>query len=95
MGKKSSSKAKKDLYSLYKGGNKSLENRTIKLKRHIKNNPDDKQAKRALKDGLVVYRRGTPRNHIWSKQKRTYAILLTKAGLNGHLALAVTKNDKL
>jgi hypothetical protein len=56
MAKKGSSKHKKDGYTAYAAQDRCVKNRTARLERHLRHNPDDKVAKAALKNGLS-YRR--------------------------------------
>ena len=85
--KKSQSKKQKLNYSTYQVGCKAQLNRTNRLKRHCKNFPEDRQAKKALKNGLALYRRYASKNGVWTATNRYYAQLFVKAGLNGNDAL--------
>jgi metal-dependent amidase/aminoacylase/carboxypeptidase family protein len=79
MGKKSTSASRKAAYTTYKTLNKSVRNRTRKLEKYVKNNPNDLQAKAALDKGLQ-YARKTPNNYVWTKQSKELAHLLNTLG---------------
>jgi len=92
--KKSTSKAQKARYSEYKAGDTARTNRTMRLERHVKNHPQDKQSKNSLKKGLAVYRRYASKNGVWNATNRYYAQLFTKAGLNGNDSLPKKETNK-
>jgi len=85
---KQTSKKQKEHYQIYKSTAKWMDNRVMKLERHLKKYPDDKQATKALKKG-VEYRRKRPFswNKVWSPINRDYAQLLREVLLNGNDAL--------
>ena len=56
MPTKSSSKSQKDSYTRYAAEDRCVKNRTARLKKYCANNPNDKVAAKALKNGLS-YRR--------------------------------------
>jgi len=87
MAKKTTSKHQQLLYKTYQSSNRSLKNRMAKLERHIKRFPNDEQAKKALKNGLVDYRRKKPRTKVWNRMTKEMAHLLRSIGLNGNLSL--------
>lgn len=64
-------------------------NRIRKLKKYVKNNPNDLLAKKRLKDGIFTYRRKTPLswNKMWRPAQITFAQNLAKGGTNGMQAL--------
>ena len=88
MARKTSSKHKKELYQSYKSNGTYEKNRLSRLKRHLKNHPEDAQAQKALSGG-ITYRRKRPVswNKTWSPINREIAQSFRKAGLNGNLAL--------
>lgn len=70
--------------------NRAIKNRTHKLKKHLKEHPEDKQAQAALDKGLH-YRRKVPNKKVWTPQKKWYAEMLSSVGLDGNIALAEKK----
>lgn len=95
MAKKGSSKSQQARYKAYAMGDRALINRTLRLERHVKNNPEDKQAKASLKKGLADYRRSISNSgRTWTATNRYYAQLFTKAGLNGNDALPKKETNK-
>lgn len=56
MAKKNTSKCQKDNYTRYAAEERCVKNRTARLKKYCANNPNDKVAAKALKNGLS-YRR--------------------------------------
>lgn len=62
---KTTSKSKTNYYAVYKSSKTWEKNRTKRLERTIKNQPNNEQAKAALKGGLV-YRRKNPVTKPWS-----------------------------
>lgn len=84
--KKGASKGKKGRYNLYQLNDKAHTNRTLRLERHVKKHPHDKQSKKSLADGLATYRRYASHG-VWTATHRFYAQLFVKAGLNGNDAL--------
>lgn len=87
--RKTSSAAQKIRYKVYADEMRSHKNRVKNLKRHIERFPNDEQAKRALKNGIVTYRRKTPRNNrTWSPESIRFAQMLKKCGIKGHHALS-------
>lgn len=85
--KKGTSKSQQARYKEYEVGFKAQHNRTVRLEKHVKKHPEDKQAKRSLKKGLTDHRRYTPHSKVWTATNRYYAGLFVKAGLNGNDAL--------
>lgn len=85
--RKGASKKQKLNFSEYQVGCKAQLNRTMRLDKHCKNHPEDKQSKRALKNGLALYRRYSSKNGAWTATNRFYAQLFVKAGINGNDAL--------
>lgn len=85
--RKGASKKQKLNFSEYQVGCKAQLNRTLRLDKHCKKFPEDKQSKRALKNGLALYRRYASRHSVWSATSRHFAQLFVKAGLNGNDAL--------
>lgn len=90
MGKKSTSKHQKDLYTAYKNNGTYAKNRLIRLKRHVKKFPDDVKAAATLKHiekNGVQYRRKRPHNSVWTGATRATAQLFASLGTNGNYAL--------
>ncbi len=83
---KVSSKSQKTQYLMYQSGNRCVVNRTKRLKKYVRENPNDIQAKKALDKGLK-YRRKTPLSwhKTWSPPMIEHAQRLRKSGLNGNL----------
>lgn len=77
-------------YQTAKNENRSVKNRTRKLKKHLEKQPNDKQAQSALDSGLR-YRRKTPNKKVWTPQQKWYAEMLSSVGLNGNIALNENK----
>ena len=89
---KRSSKAVVGAYSLYKAVGKQKSNRTRKLQKQLKLQPNNEQVSKALLN--VGYRRKTPNNSQWSSTSRHYAQLLasvvpdrTKVTLKGMFSI--------
>lgn len=72
---KTTSKSKTNRYAVYKANKVWEKNRTKRLERTIKNQPNNEQAKAALKAGFV-YRRKTPTNKVWSSSWMRVAAIL-------------------
>jgi len=71
---KTSSKSKTSYYSQYKTTSKWAANRKRKLERQLKLQPGNaEQIKAAI--GNISYRRGTPKNPVWSHGNRRIATL--------------------
>jgi len=89
---KGSSKAVAGAYSLYKATHKQKSNRTRKLEKQLKLQPNNEQVRKALLN--VGYRRKTPNSPQWSSTSRHYAQLLasvvpdrTKVTLKGMFSI--------
>lgn len=65
MANKSAGKSKVNHYATYKSSKRWETNRTKRLERTIRNQPNNLQAQAALKAGFV-YRRKTPTTSVWS-----------------------------
>jgi len=91
---KGTSKSQQQKYKEYQMDDKAQLNRTLRLERHVKNHPQDKQSKNSLKKGLAVYRRYASKNGVWNATNRYYAQLFTKAGLNGNDSLPKKETNK-
>jgi hypothetical protein len=85
---KVTSKSQKTQYQMYQSGNRCVVNRTKRLEKYVKNNPNDIQAKKALKKGLQ-YRRKSPMSwhKTWSPEMIEHAHRLRVSGSNGNLAI--------
>lgn len=71
---KTTSKSKTSYYSLYKTSSRWSSNRKRKLERQLKLQPgNEQQIKAAI--GNISYRRGTPKNRVWSASARRTARL--------------------
>lgn len=69
---KTSSKSKTSYYSQYKTSSRWASNRKRKLERQLKLQPgNEQQIKAAI--GRISYRRGTPKNPVWSHSARRIA----------------------
>lgn len=89
---RSSKKAHKARYEMYKSQNRAAKNRELKLKRHLKKFPDDEQAQEALKVQRGV-RRDKPKSKVWSAPLKRYAQQLAFVGMNGHIAIEKKPKD--
>lgn len=69
---KTTSKSKTGYYAAYKTNKRWEANRTRRLERTIREQPNNEQAKAALKAGFV-YRRKTPTVRVWSASWRKTA----------------------
>lgn len=65
MANKAAGKSKVNHYATYKSSKRWESNRTKRLERTIRNQPNNLQAQAALKAGFV-YRRKTPTTRMWS-----------------------------
>lgn len=65
MATASKGKSKEGHYATYKTSKRWETNRIARLERTVRNQPNNEQAKAALKAGLV-YRRKTPKTRPWS-----------------------------
>lgn len=71
---KTSSKSKTAYYSQYKTASRWAANRKRKLERQLKLQPGNtEQITKAI--GNISYRRGTPKNPVWSHSNRRIAVL--------------------
>jgi hypothetical protein len=86
VAKKSTSKNQKDAYTRYAAQDTCVKNRTARLERHLRHNPDDKQAKQALKKGLS-YRRKSGSGTL-SRPDKEFAQTLAFLGYNAKRELA-------
>ncbi|PNX45994.1 MAG: hypothetical protein BV459_07335 [Thermoplasmata archaeon M11B2D] len=65
MAKLKASAAKKNRHNVYKTANVASKNKAKKLKRHLKQNPNDAVAKSAL-DNPKPYAKKKPKTHKWT-----------------------------
>jgi hypothetical protein len=74
---KTTSKSKTAYYAMYKANKVWEKNRAKRLARTIKNQPNNEQAKAAMKAGFV-YRRKTPVTPAWSSSWRRVAAVFVE-----------------
>ena len=88
MGKKASYKGKKQ-YKVYESEGRFSKNKLRKLRKQVKENPNDTLAQDALNrlGRGAQYTRKAPNNKVWNTSKMNFAQALKKSGLNGHIAL--------
>ncbi len=79
---KSRSKHQSELYNAYKSTNKYIKNRTRKLQRALKRNPENTQIEEALKN--ISYRRKTPKASMWGHSKIADTMLFAKFKKNSN-----------
>lgn len=91
MAKKSTSKLQQSHYSTYKADQRWKSNREAKLKKLIKQHPNNLQLVEALKN--IKYRRKTPKASTWSKATKTMASLIKYFCRKCPLELFNSNND--
>jgi hypothetical protein len=91
--KKQRSNSDKNHFKSYKANGIFTKNKKAKLERHLKNHPDDVQAKEASKN-IPSYRRKAPKQKIWTPETRYLASLFKKAGNKGSDALFDPRYDE-
>jgi len=87
-------RSRKEQYAAYKTQGRYLKNKKEKLERHIRKNPEDDQAKAALKNLKGDSIRKTPNSYMWRKSQMWYAEKLASLGMNGHIALGGKEESK-
>ena len=71
--------SKKAQHSAYKTSSRYAANKRRKLARHIKDQPNDECAKKAL-NNIALYRRKAPKTSAWSKSEIAITSLFRAAG---------------
>lgn len=87
MAKKGSSKHKKDTYARYKTSNTQSKNKVLKIKRHMKNHPNDLQSN----TDNIKYCRKTPKSKVWTSGKKHTAHLIK--WFNGRFTPAMLSSE--
>lgn len=83
------SKTAENRFAQYKANKTWEKNRTARLNRTIKNQPNNEQAKAALKG--MVYRRKTPGPNVWSASEKALAKLYKS--FTGYFDRAILSKD--
>lgn len=85
--KKGAHLSDKAQYAGYKAQGRYTRNKRLALERHLKKNPTDEQAQKALANVSEATIRKTPNSYVWGKKQRRYAEQLASLGYSGHIAL--------
>lgn len=86
MAKKQQSASDKAQNAAYSSQGRFAKNKEAKLRRHLKNCPDDAQAQAALDNMKTSPSRKKPDSKMWKKSQMGYANTLASLGYNGNAA---------